>query len=447
MFTKFKLLTAFLLLLAGFAQSQQLSVNDFSFSGNLTANGWTAHSGGGTNALATTTGLTYAGLAGSGVGNAALVNNLGGEDANITYAAQSTDGQNIYFSAMVRITDAAASKTGDYFLHIGTPGGAAFTQFCGRVFARIPSAGVVNFGLSNSGTATWGTTSFATNTTYLIVVKYTISVAGNDPVSMWVIPTGVPASEGAAGTPEVTNTTTAGQNSINTVALRQGSSTTSTQTVVDGLIVGLTWADVTPGAGGGASLFSSGNINNLTTSAGVASAAVPFNITGINLTGAAITVAPSANIEVSLTGTGGWVSNPSTLAVPYTPPTINPGIPVYVRIAATAAQGVLAETAVVSGGGAASNVTVTVSGGVFQNYYNTKTPVPANGLADVASWSTTLDGTGPSPADFTSPYQLFNIVNNANLGYVGGVTGWNVAATGNTARIVVGNGTAPLTFT
>lgn len=445
--TRIVLLYILLFSMAGVIQAQQLTVNDFSFSGNLTANGWIAHSGAGTNPLGTTAGLTYAGLAGSGVGNAVLVNNLGGEDANITYASQNTDGQNIYFSFMARVTDAAASKTGDYFIHLGTPGGAAFTLFAPRVFARIPSAGVVNFGVSNSNVVSYGTTSFATNTTYLIIVKYTISVAGNDPISLWVLPSGVPASEGAAGTPEATNTTTAGQNTISALGLRQGSGTTSVQTVVDGIIVGLTWADVTPGAGGGAALFSSGNINNLTTTTGTASAAVPFNLTGINLSGAAISVAPSANIEVSLTGAGSWVANPSTLAVPYSPPTITPGIPIYVRIIAGAPQGALSETATVSGGGAASSVTVTVTGGVFQNYYNTKTPIPANGLSDVASWSTTTNGLGASPADFTTPYQLFNIISATNLSYVGGVTGWNVSATGNTARVVVGDGAAAINFT
>ena len=239
-------LISLLILSKGLLNAQQLLVQDFTFSGNLTANGWVAHSGVATNAIATTTGLTYTGLAGSGVGNAALVTNLGGEDDNITFSNQTTDGQNIYFSCMVNITDASATKTGDYFLNIGSGGGATFTTFAARVFAKI-TAGIVNFGVSNTSTPTYGTTNFALNTTYLLIVKYSISVAGNDPVSLWVIPSGVPVSEAAAGSPEVTNATTAGQNSISAIALRQGSATTSVQIVVDGLIVGLTWADVTPG--------------------------------------------------------------------------------------------------------------------------------------------------------------------------------------------------------
>ena len=221
---------------------QQLLVQDFNFSGALTANGWTAHSSGGTNAISTTTGLTYAGYAGSGVGNAALVGNAGGEDDNITFANQTTNGQSIYFAFMVNVNEASTSKSGDYFFHTGSPGGATWSTFAGRVFARVVG-GVVNFGVSNSTTPTYGTTNFARNTTYLLVMKYTITTgAGNDALSLWVLPSGVPASEAAAGTPELTNTGTPGTDAINAVGLRQGS-TSQPQTVVDGIRVGNTWTD------------------------------------------------------------------------------------------------------------------------------------------------------------------------------------------------------------
>ncbi len=226
------------------SRAQILSTNDFDFSGALTANGWTAHSGAGTNPVSTTTGLTYTGFPGSGIGNAALVNNLGGEDVNITFANQNTDGQSIYFSFLASVTDPAATKTGDYFFNIGTPGGAVFTTFAARVYARITATGV-NFGINNASSAVYGATDFLKNTTYLFIIKYTISVAGNDPVSLWVIPSGIPATEVAAGTAEYTTSASAGQNAINTIALRQGSSSTSVQTVVDGIRVGTTWESVT----------------------------------------------------------------------------------------------------------------------------------------------------------------------------------------------------------
>lgn len=225
-----------------------LLTEDFSFSGALNANGWSTHSGAGTNPISTTGGLTYAGYPGSGVGNAALVQNLGGEDVNRPLSAeQNTNGAVIYYSFLVNVTDPATAKTGDYFIHIGDRAAAdSFTLFAARVFARIVG-GSVNFGLSNTSTPAYGTTNFNKNQTYLAVVKYTINTGGADTTSLWVFPSGVPANEGAAGTPELTDTTTTGQDVIDAIALRQGSNSTSVQTVVDGIRVGTTWADIVGG--------------------------------------------------------------------------------------------------------------------------------------------------------------------------------------------------------
>jgi hypothetical protein len=223
-------------------------IDDFSYSGQLKDNGWSPHNAAGTNPPSTTSpGLTYAGHPGSGVGNAALIGNAGGEDVNRPFAQQSGDGTTIYYSFLVNVTEPAANKTGDYFIHLGDRvDPTAFTFFAARVFVRVVE-NAVNFGLSNSGTPTWGTTNFAKNTTYLVIVKYTISTAGNDATSLWVIPSGIPANEAAAGAPEVTNTTTTGQDVIDAIGLRQGSSTTQPQVVIDALRVGTEWADIVSG--------------------------------------------------------------------------------------------------------------------------------------------------------------------------------------------------------
>lgn len=180
-------------------------------------------------------------------------------------------------------------------------------------------------------------------------------------------------------------------------------------------------------------------ITNLTTNAGVASAATPYNLSGSNLTGfpGNITVTASANLEVSLTSGSGYAAS---INVPFTGSTLT-STPVYVRIAAAAPQGAINGTITNSGGGAASPAIVTVTGGVYQNYYNTKANL---GLTNTGTWSSTLNGAGLSPADFTSDYQLFNIVNQANTGYSGV---WNVTGAGNSSRIVVGDGTAAVSLT
>ncbi len=239
---------ATLLLLMGIstmASAQLLVREDFNFTGNLTSNNWSAHSGSGTNPISTTTGLTYSGYMGSNVGNAALLKNLGGEDDNLALSdSVYNDGDVLYLSYLVDVTDTSSNKTGDYFIHIGNRASAiSFSSFAARFFAKI-TAGAVNFGLSNTSTPTYGSTAFAKNTTYLVVIKYKINVAGNDTTSFWVFSSGIPATEAAAGTPEVTNSTTAGQNIIDAIALRQGSGTSSPQVVVDGIRVTRTWQNI-----------------------------------------------------------------------------------------------------------------------------------------------------------------------------------------------------------
>lgn len=358
-FTKKLWLLSVLIFSLCVSQAQPLLTQDFNYSGNITANGWTAHSGAATNPIATTTGLTYTGLLGSGVGNAALINNLGGEDDNITFTNQNTVGQNIYYSCMINVTEAAATRSGDYFLHIGSGGGATFTAFAARVFAKVSAAGV-NFGISNTSAATYGTTNFSKNTTYLLIVKYTIAASGNTPVSIWIIPSGVPATEALAGTPELTNIATAGVPSVSAVAFRQGSATTSPQVVIDALNVGTTWADVTPSVATGPTLAASTAITNLNTVLGTASTSKTFNLSGSNLTGfpGVITLTTSSNdFEVSTDN----VSWDFSATVPYSSATLA-STPIYVRISAdVAAVGPVSGTVSIAGAGA-TTINVNVSG-------------------------------------------------------------------------------------
>lgn len=180
-------------------------------------------------------------------------------------------------------------------------------------------------------------------------------------------------------------------------------------------------------------------INNLTTNAGVASLPLTYNLSGSNLTGfpGNITVTASANLEVSLSSGSGYAG---AINVPFTGATL-PSTQIFVRISATAPQGAIAGTVTNDGGGATSPAIVNVNGGVYQNYYNTKANL---GLTNTGTWSSTLNGSGASPVDFTAAYQLFNIVNQANATYTGV---WDVSSAGNTSRVIVGDGTSPISLT
>ncbi len=181
-----------------------------------------------------------------------------------------------------------------------------------------------------------------------------------------------------------------------------------------------------------------GAFNNILTNAGTASATQTYQLNASNLSPAAgnIAVSITSNLEIS---TDGISFGAGPLNVPYTGGALS-SYPLYFRVKSTAAQGVLAESITHSGGGA-TNAVVNVTGGVVQNYYNTKAN---NGLTNLSTWSTTTDGTGPSPADFVTPYQYFNIINQTNANYTGV---WDVSNAGVTTKVIVGNGTNPLTFT
>ena len=224
--------------------ASSLLIEDFTYpSGSaLTANGWTSHSAGGTNAIVTSApSLTLTGYPGSGVGNAVALT-TSGEDDNRTFAFQSSG--TVYAATLVNVS--AASQTGDYFFHLGPdPIG---TTFRGRVFVKADASNNLAFGISKATTTVtdiaYTPFSYSLNTTYLIVVKYTIVTGtANDTVSLFVS-TNVPTTEPAAA---ATATDIATQTDINpgTVSLRQGATASSPTLRVDGIRVGTSWQDVT----------------------------------------------------------------------------------------------------------------------------------------------------------------------------------------------------------
>ena len=122
--------------------------------------------------------------------------------------------------------------------------GSTATTFAARLFVK-PSAtpGKINFGISNTSTGLYATipSDFDPGTTYLVIIKYDVSTTGA--ASFWVKSSGIPTTEAAAGTPEFSTSGT-GQASIDRVCLRQYSATQNM--TIDGIRVGLTWADVLP---------------------------------------------------------------------------------------------------------------------------------------------------------------------------------------------------------
>ena len=227
----------------------------------LTSNGWTAHSGTTNPILVSTAGLTFSGYTGSGVGNAALVNNTG-EDLNKPFGADISSGS-VYASFLVSVT---ASTPLVYFFHLGYYANTAApvynalnAGFRARTYIAPGTDPATQFklGLAFNATATQGETSNLTiGQTYLVVVKYKF-IAGdfNDEVSLFVYSTtdSIPSTEPATPTlGPFTNTVsgtvpgpTADAPVLQAVVLRQA---TATQRItVDGIVVRTVWNLVNPG--------------------------------------------------------------------------------------------------------------------------------------------------------------------------------------------------------
>ncbi len=145
----------------------------------LTEGGWYTQWGG-ASSLSIGEGLTFEGYAGSGVGNGVAINT---DDDNNPHRAfkQVTEG-NVYVAFMLR--PLAAYKKG-YFLTLrdGDVGGYSF-NFNGRV--SVNEDGQLGLTFANNQNAVYADEVLDGNTTYLVVLKYTI-VEGknNDNVSLY----------------------------------------------------------------------------------------------------------------------------------------------------------------------------------------------------------------------------------------------------------------------
>ena len=214
-----------------------LLVEDFDYTAGdaLTLHGWVIHSATANPLVVTAPGLTFTGYVGSGIGNAAGVNNTG-IDENKSFGAQTKD--SVYASFMVNAT--ATSVAGDYFFHFFDPN--AVTSHRGRVFIT-PSTDVskmkVGLTFSSATLPTNMATELNFGETYLFVLKYTIKDALPDQVSLYVFKAGEDFSTEPL-IPTIGPLTGTGADIVPTgVALRQFDATQ--RITVDGIRVNTEW--------------------------------------------------------------------------------------------------------------------------------------------------------------------------------------------------------------
>ena len=422
-------------LTVGWGQTLLMNEN-FSYTAGtlLTANGWTAHSGAGSNPITVTapsaTPLTYTGYLSSGIGNEVTMFTTG-EDDNKSFASQTSG--SVYASFLVNAS--AANTAGDYFFHFCQVSGATASGFYDRLFIKRDASNNLAFGISKLGTPVYTGFTYALNTTYLVVVKYTYNTgtATDDMAYLYINPT-IGAAE---PTPTLTSTdvTSADATAILAVALRQGTTASMPTVKIDGIRVATLWSDVV-GASGTATLsVTPSTLTGFTyvEGSGPSTPAKTYALSGSNLTyPGSVTITGSTDYEVSLDGT----SYAGTKTITLTSSTLA-STTVSVRLKSGLVAGTYnGETIGNAGAGVSTPVTVTCSGTVTAVIppVLTATPTTLTGF-------TYVQGAGPS-----TPSQSYSL-SGTNLIYPGSITvsastNFEVSADGTTY-----GGTATITLT
>ncbi|WP_298520133.1 T9SS type A sorting domain-containing protein [uncultured Kordia sp.] len=229
MMKNYFLLVALLISSLSFGQVLEENFDYGMTNGDLTAasgGAWAQHSGSADPVqYVATPSLTMTGYPSSGIGGHASVSGTS-QDVNRSFTGISSG--TVYGSALVNLS---AVGSGNYFLHFNIAGG-----FTTRVGARDDGSGGVQFGIeTDSSTLVYGTTSYALNTTYLLVFSYEVSTG----VSNLHVLSAVTATEPAM--PETTNTGATGR-TISAIAIRQSSNIPTF--LIDGVRVAESWNEI-----------------------------------------------------------------------------------------------------------------------------------------------------------------------------------------------------------
>jgi hypothetical protein len=232
------------------------------------------------------------------------------------------------------------------------------TTYNVRLYAKSSGSGYV-LGLSKAGaTAVYDATVRSFSTTYLVVLKYQFNAsASDDVVSLFLDPT-LGGTEPSALLSSV-GAPTADAASISSYGFRQGSAASSPTLVIDGVMVGTTWASVTPSTSSATITPTTAALTGLTYVAGSGpSTATSNTISASTLTagGGTITFTGSTNFEVSTTSISTGFGATATLT--YTGTGTLAANTVWTRLkAGIGASTISAETISISGGGATSSFT------------------------------------------------------------------------------------------
>ena len=204
--------------------------------------------------------LTISGLASSGGGeSAAFGGNGNNARINLSVGAGGITTGTVYFSFAMKITDLTGLTTGgQFFFGFNNTQGSQTTvpnTVVSRVEMRSAGAGLYNIGLQEGSTGTignlaWGSQTFTTSDTVLVVGSYTFNPSTGDDVSqLWINPSST--TFGAASAPTATLTSSGGTDiaRIASAVIYDRGSGEAAAGLMDDLRFGTNWSDVTPAVG------------------------------------------------------------------------------------------------------------------------------------------------------------------------------------------------------
>ena len=186
--------------------------------------------------------LTYPGLTDLGGNDLSVVWGGGSAGTAINTFANVSSGT-IYYSFLLDVTTAPTSQSYLTSLNPGTVAPNGSSDAVAMYFGTVTGGGAFRFGLRGGGASATYTSSgspYSLDTTYLVVLGYDFGAANNN-MSLWINPT--PGGSMPAANLVLTPTTLA--TGIANVGFKVQSSPQGAF-LIDNLLVGTTWGDVTP---------------------------------------------------------------------------------------------------------------------------------------------------------------------------------------------------------
>ena len=235
----------------------QLITEDFTYTGAMTANGWTGNN---TNApISTTTpGLAYSIYSGSNVGNAASIV-PGSTNQYVTKSFTLPASGDLYYAAMINVPASnTTATTGDYVL-----GFFQNNATRGRLWLQNQAGGGFKLAVgktSSTSAPVYSTTTFSAGTTHLVVVKYSIvSGTANDSVSLYVDP----VINGVENGLVYSSNTDAGTDLGSSPSLQISQRINLPSLTIDGIRLSTSWAEILSQPNTAFYYKGTGNINSL----------------------------------------------------------------------------------------------------------------------------------------------------------------------------------------